>query len=107
MPLDSDLLTCIERLLSASQFLIVRSFNPHNDSVMEVTFIPTWPQRKQELREAKLAAELPKTSENTEAAFLLLQEREDGSVFEEPKKNWLCPTCKTFIQPRMWPYLET
>ena len=56
---------------------------------MEVAFIPTWPQKKQELREAKLPTELPRTSENTEAAFILLQEREDGSAFGEPKSTML------------------
>ena len=63
---------------------------------MEVVFIPTWPQRKQELREAKLAAEFLRSSENTRAAFILLQVREHGSALEEPKKNGLCPNVEDF-----------
>ena len=79
-----------------ANFSSVRSLNPHNDSVMEVVFIPTWPQRKRKLKEAKLAAEFLRTSKNTGAAFVLLQVREHGSALEEPKKNWFCPNMEDF-----------
>lgn len=58
-----------------------------------MVFIPTGPQREQELREAKLATELPRTSENTRATQHI-QERENGLVLDEPEKNRLCPPWK-------------
>lgn len=84
-----------------ANFSFVRSFNAHNNSVMWVIFIPTWPQRKQELREAKLAAELPRTSENTWAALPPFH-KENGPVLDESKTNGLCPTRKTLNSPRMF-----
>lgn len=45
---------------------------------------------------SKLAAEFLRSSENTGAAFMLLQVREHGAALEEPKKNWLCPNMEDF-----------